>query len=297
MANYISHMSTHLLSRPEGRIAYDVPEPTSGTTAGSTVLTVPGMGDLRTSYRHLVPGLVAAGHRVVTTDLRGHGDSDTTFAAYGDEPTADDVVALLEEVGPAVVTGSSMGAGAAVIAAAHRPDLVRGLVLLGPFVRDPAVGAATRLAMRLALAPPWAAWTWKAYLPTLYSGRRPDDHDGYVRDVVAAVRRPGYGRAFSRTTRTSHALAEQLAPQVQAPTLVVMGELDPDFASPADEAAWVAGQLHGRVVMVPEAGHYPHAQRADLVVPAVLEHLAANPDHGVTRTEGARPFEARFGVT
>jgi glucose-6-phosphate isomerase len=28
----------------------------------------------------------------------------------------------------------------------------------------------------------------------------------------------------------------------------------------------------------------------------VLEHLAANPDHGVTRTEGARPFDARFGI-
>jgi glucose-6-phosphate isomerase len=28
----------------------------------------------------------------------------------------------------------------------------------------------------------------------------------------------------------------------------------------------------------------------------VLEHLAANPDHGVARTEGATPFDARFGV-
>ena len=28
----------------------------------------------------------------------------------------------------------------------------------------------------------------------------------------------------------------------------------------------------------------------------VLVHLAANPDHGVTRTEGATPFEARFGM-
>ncbi|HEX8698941.1 MAG TPA: glucose-6-phosphate isomerase [Myxococcaceae bacterium] len=28
----------------------------------------------------------------------------------------------------------------------------------------------------------------------------------------------------------------------------------------------------------------------------VLVHLAANPDHGVTRTEGATPFDARFGM-
>jgi glucose-6-phosphate isomerase len=28
----------------------------------------------------------------------------------------------------------------------------------------------------------------------------------------------------------------------------------------------------------------------------VLEHLAANPDHGLTRTEGSTPFDARFGL-
>jgi pimeloyl-ACP methyl ester carboxylesterase len=268
-------MSTRFLPRPDGRIAYEVREPDAGSAVGATVLTVPGMGDLRTSYRHLVPQLLAAGHRVVTADLRGHGDSDTTFGSYGDAETADDVVALLELLGPAVVAGSSMGAGSAVIAAARRPDLVSGLVLLGPFVRDPAVSAAARLALRVAMAPPWAARAWQAYLPTLYAGRRPDDHDAYVGDVVAAVRRPGYARAFSRTTRTSHALAEQLAPQVQAPSLVVMGERDPDFDPPAEEAAWVAEQLRGQVLMVPDAGHYPHSQRPDLVAPAVLAHLAA----------------------
>ena len=102
-------MTTQLLHRPEGRLAYEVHAP-QGPTSGLTVLAVPGMGDLRASDRHLVPPLVAAGHRVVTTDLRGHGDSDATFSSYGDENTASDVVALLNHLGPAVVPGSSMGA-------------------------------------------------------------------------------------------------------------------------------------------------------------------------------------------
>jgi pimeloyl-ACP methyl ester carboxylesterase len=50
-----------------------------------------------------------------------------------------------------------------------------------------------------------------------------------------------------------------------------MGELDRDFDDPAAEAAWIAGKLGGEVLMVPESGHYPHAQRPDLVVPAVTE--------------------------
>lgn len=265
------------LNRPEGPIAYDVHEPAPGAPPGSTVLGVPGMGDLRSTYRHLVPALVAAGHRVVLTDLRGHGDSGTGFRDYGDTATADDVTALLEVVGPAVVLGSSMGAGAAVLAAAGRPDLVTGLGLLGPFVRDPATGRAARIALRAAMAPVWARHAWRAYLPRLYAGRTPADHADHLRAVDSSLRRPGYARAFSLTTRTTHAPVEARLGDVRVPTVVMMGELDPDFPSPAAEAAWVAGRLAGSVVMVPEAGHYPHAQRPDLVVPAVLGLLAEVP--------------------
>jgi pimeloyl-ACP methyl ester carboxylesterase len=69
---------TRYLRRPEGRIGYDV------VGAGSLVVLVPGMGDLRAGYRFLAPALRAAGYRVACTDLRGHGDSDATFTSYGD---------------------------------------------------------------------------------------------------------------------------------------------------------------------------------------------------------------------
>jgi pimeloyl-ACP methyl ester carboxylesterase len=55
--------------------------------------------------------------------------------------------------------------------------------------------------------------------------------------------------------------------------LVVMGELDPDFPNPAEEASWIAERLGGDVLMVPEAGHYPQSQRPDIVNPAVVAFL------------------------
>jgi pimeloyl-ACP methyl ester carboxylesterase len=91
--------------------------------------------------------------------------------------------------------------------------------------------------------------------------------------VIDAIRRPGYTRAFSRTTRTTHAPVEAVIDRVHTPALVVMGQLDPDFPKPADEAAWIEGHLDATVLMVPDAGHYPHVQQPELVNPAVLDFL------------------------
>ena len=259
---------TEYVERPEGRVSYDV------AGEGPLLVLVPGMGDLRAAYRFLAPALRDAGYRVACTDLRGHGDSDTTFSSYGDAETAGDVLALIEQLNSsAVIVGNSMGAGAAVLAAAEQPNLVRGLVLLGPFVRNGKTNAPQRVMLRIAMARPWAAISWKAYMPKLYAGQRPPDFDEYRDRVVASLRRPGYAKAFSLTTRTSHDPAEAPLADVTQPTLIVMGDEDPDFPDPRAEADWIAQTLHAKVVMVPQAGHYPQSQRPDLTTDAVLTFL------------------------
>jgi pimeloyl-ACP methyl ester carboxylesterase len=260
--------ATHSISRPDGHIAYDV----GGT--GPLVVLLPGMGDLRSTYRFLAPPLRDAGYRVACADLRGHGDSDAGFASYGDLETAGDIVALVEELGgPAVVVGNSMAAGSAVLAAAQRPELVSALVLIGPFVRDGDIGLLTRVLMRAAMTTLWAATAWNSYLPKLYAGRRPEDFATYRAQVIASLRRPGYARAFAQTTRLSHAPAEARLSDVAAPTLVVMGERDPDFPDPRAEAEWIAQALNAEVRMVPDAGHYPQSQQPELVLDAMLPFL------------------------
>lgn len=264
---------TRFLDRPEGRIAYD------DIGEGPLVVCVPGMGDLRSSFRHLRPRLLAAGLRVVTVDLRGHGDSDTSFVAYDDVALGGDLAALLGHLDvPAVLVGNSMGAGGAVLAAVAVPERVSGLVLVGPFVRDVPVNRALRLAFRLALHKPWGPWVWTGYHARAYPSSPPPDLARH-RDAIATwLRRPGAWRAFVATSRTSHAPAEARLDQVRAPAIVVMGTADRDFPDPEGEARLVATRLDGELVLVPGVGHYPQAEAddvvADVVVPFVRQHLA-----------------------
>jgi|tagenome__1003787_1003787.scaffolds.fasta_scaffold20881626_2 hypothetical protein len=60
---------------------------------------------------------------------------------------------------------------------------------------------------------------------------------------------------------------------VHVPTLVVMGTKDPDFPDPAAEAGFIADATGGQVLLVQGAGHYPHAELPDDVVPGVLALL------------------------
>lgn len=260
--------ATRYLSRPGGRIAYDI------QGEGPLIVCVPGMGELRSSYRFLVPALVEAGYRVVTMDLRGHGDSDTTFDTYDDVAAGSDLVALLEALGErAAIVGNSMGAGASVWAAAEAPHRVAALVLIGPFVRQVPVGKLMELAFGLAMLRPWARAAWLAWYPKLFPGRRPPDFEEHRERISRSLKRPGGARAFAATTRTSHAPAEARLDDVRSPTLVVMGARDPDFPDPDAEARIVAGRLRGEVVLVPDAGHYPHAEYPEIVTPAVVTYL------------------------
>ncbi|MBH0117293.1 alpha/beta hydrolase [Salinibacterium sp. NG253] len=279
------HPATQHLAVSGGTIAFDE------RGRGPLLLLVPGMGDLRSTYRFLAPALASAGYRVVTTDLRGHGDSSVGFDSYGDEATASDIAALLRQLdAPAVVIGNSMGAGAAAIAAAETPELVAGLVLVGPFVREPAsANPLMKLAMRILMARPWAAAVWKSYLPKLYAGAKPDDFAEYLDAVIAAIKRPGYARAFSLTTRTDHVKAEESLAAITTPTLVVMGDNDPDFPDPQAEADWISSALSGTTVMIDDAGHYPQSQQPEQTAAAILDFLRASGHRGSGRdAEGHR---------
>jgi len=82
---------------------------------------------------------LAARHRVLALDLRGHGCSDRPADGYRLSDLADDVLAVCDAAGVerAVVCGHSGLAIVALLCAARRPDLVAGVVMLDGTVLFP----------------------------------------------------------------------------------------------------------------------------------------------------------------
>lgn len=95
------------------------------------VLLHAGVCDRRSWYD--VGDLLAGSHRVLAYDRRGYGDTAPSVSTYRD---VDDLVAVCEALnaGPVLLVGSSKGGEVALDAAALRPDLVAGLLLLAPSV-------------------------------------------------------------------------------------------------------------------------------------------------------------------
>jgi pimeloyl-ACP methyl ester carboxylesterase len=264
-------MNSFFLEAAGGRIAYD----DQGT--GPLILCVPGMGDLRSEYRFLVPQLVAAGYRVAAMDVRGHGETSESWPDYSVAAIGADMVALIRhlQAGPAVIIGTSMAAGAAVCAAAAAPDRISGVVLIGPFVRDTLPQWQRTLLFYPALSRPWGLSLWRRAYRSYYPTRMPEDFPSYTAIQQANLRQPGRLEALRTMMLASKQASETSLDQVRAKALVVMGTRDPDFKNPAAEAQLVSERLRGQVVMIEGAGHYPHAEMPEKTGPAILSFLAS----------------------
>jgi pimeloyl-ACP methyl ester carboxylesterase len=262
--------ATRVLHVSGGTIAYD------DTGAGPVVICVPSLGDVRAEYRFLRPQLLAAGFRVVTMDLRGQGESSTGFTDYSSPAIGSDILALARhlDAGPVSVVGTSIAGGAAAWAAAQAPDLISRLVLIGPFTRNHEGGAVLGLVLNAALRRPWGAAFWTWYFPNLYPDQRPADFKPYMAHLRSSLAERGRLEAMRAMMNRDDSEVERSLELVQAPTLVVMGSRDADFKNPDEEAAWVAASVHGTVLMVEGAGHYPHAEVPEQVGPRIVAFLA-----------------------
>ncbi|MGF7228870.1 MAG: alpha/beta fold hydrolase [Candidatus Saccharibacteria bacterium] len=266
------HPTTQFLDRKDGKIAFD------DQGKGQLIICMPAGGDTRAEYRFLTPILVGAGYRVVTMDIRGQGETSARWRDYSYEAMASDVVALIErlQAGPAIVVGTSKAAGVAVVAATDRPELVSKVVMMGPFARtkSPIMSALTA---QILLSPLWGLRLFAGWYNDKMYPIKPADYAEQTARMRAMLREPG--RMYALRTMFSdsgQSLDGRLAKLAQ-PTLIIMGEKDPDFPSPAKEAAEYPKRMHAttpKIFISAGAGHHPQAQKPEEVGDAILTFIS-----------------------
>jgi len=209
------------------------------------------------------------GRNVLAVDLPGHGRSDSPALASVEEIAAW-LGALLDEAGihDTALVGHSMGALAALEAAAHRPERITHLALLGPAVpmavSDDLLAATDRQDhVAFELINGWSHSAGKQLggntIPGLWMlGQNmrlmERSRPGVLATDLAACQRYANGL--------------EAAAAVRCPSLVVMGSRD-IMAPPKAAQALIATLADPRVVMLPDTGHALMAEQPDAVLGAL----------------------------
>jgi 2-succinyl-6-hydroxy-2,4-cyclohexadiene-1-carboxylate synthase len=210
--------------------------------------------------------------QVVRVDLPGHGGSGRVRVGFAE------AAGLVGEAGGAgVYCGYSLGGRLCLRLALDRPDLVRGLVLVGasPGIADAGERAARRAAdERLAaeverdgvaaFLDRWLAGPLFATLPAEAAGRA-ERLANTAEGLAYALRRLGTG--------AQEPLWDRLG-GLRPPVLLVAGERDPKFTGLARRMAAAIGPS-ARVAIVPGAGHAVHLERPAATAALLAEFLAA----------------------
>jgi pyruvate dehydrogenase E2 component (dihydrolipoamide acetyltransferase) len=243
---------------------------------GSSVLLIPGFGTDASSFALLTPRL-ASRFALLALNPRGVGASD---GPGGDVPTlAADAAAVIAATGggPAHVVGASLGAAAALELALTRPELVRSLTLITPFVTaTPRLLAAVSAWSRVA-AEASPATLARFLAPLLFSDALLADEalrERTLRGLAAACARvpaATLARMAAGLAAWSGSRAKDLA-HIAVPTLVLAAGAD--LLTPDGEA--IARDIPGATcTVIPGAGHALAIDAAEGLLDALLGHLGA----------------------
>jgi pimeloyl-ACP methyl ester carboxylesterase len=238
---------------------------------GPLVVATGAMLDLRSELRLLTPLLVDSGFRVVSIDQRGMGETSGEWPEYGSIPMARDLMALMRhlDAAPALMYGTSNGAAASVYIAAEAPELVRGMVLAAPFVRDGKMSRIQRQLMNVMRVPFLTMPIYLSYFPK-WEPNRPADFDEHMKKLKANLRERSRRNVIKAyLLEQSHREAEVRLGKVRTPSLVIMGTGDVDWPDPTAEARWIVDQLGSELLLLDGAGHHPHVEYPAEIAKAV----------------------------
>ncbi|HSR23380.1 MAG TPA: alpha/beta hydrolase [Candidatus Eisenbacteria bacterium] len=228
--------------------------------------------------------------RVITPDLRGFGGSQLDHEQPSLDRMADDVAALVGQLGagPLVLGGLSMGGYVAMALLRRHPHLVSALVLADTkATADPPAARENRERIAAVLEQEQSARVLvDDVLPGLCGEttkrERPLVH-GRVRALVEGA--PPAAAAWAQRAMAGRPDSTDTLRTADVPALVVVGEED-TLSPPADAEAMVTALPQGRLVVIPGAGHLTAVEAPEAFTAALREFVAALDEGGGPATRG-----------
>ena len=204
-------------------------------------------------------------YRVITWDMRGHGQSDSPDdpKAYSEQATVDDMAAILKHLGidKAVIGGLSLGGYMSLAFNVAHPEMVRALMLFdtGPGYKNP-VGR--------------EGWNETARKRAEVFESKGLDALGSSAEVRIAQHRSAQGLAHAARgmlAQFDSRIIESL-PEIKVPTLVLVGDNDTPFLGGTD---YMANKIpNATKVVIENAGHASNIDQPEAFNAEVRKFLA-----------------------
>jgi pimeloyl-ACP methyl ester carboxylesterase len=250
--------------------------------SGHTVVLLHGFPLSREMWCEQLSSLESE-YRVITPDLRGHGESPAPEGVYSMDEMADDVIELLDALHasePFVLGGLSMGGYVALALFARYPSRVRGLMLLDTRATadTPEAAREREKTAQEVLAAGSVQPVVEKMLPRLFSKKTLEldkKRVALVRAVMERTSPQGIAGALRGMAIRPDRRAELAG--LSAPTLVLGGA--EDVITPPPELRSLAAAIPAaRLEIIPGAGHmapYENPAAANAVILEFLRGLHA----------------------
>jgi 3-oxoadipate enol-lactonase len=261
-----------LLPLHQGHTCYDL----LGPEAGPVVVFSHSLAADQGLWAEQVPPLLAAGYRVLRTDLRGHGGSSAPPAPYTIEQLADDVIVVLDalRIERCHFVGLSIGGMIGQSLGLRHANRLHSLMLCDTQSESPADAATFWGPMIESITAagslePIADRTMDRWLTAGYK-RAHSNRWQQIRDTVAACTPTGY-IGCTRAIGNFH-FTDRLA-TVKTPVLVACGTEDPR-ATPAESRHIASLFPNGRYDEFTGARHVPNVEQPEAFNRVMLQWLA-----------------------